>query len=223
MKKLLVGVISLALLLSSCTPSDVELADRCLSSTVLIHMKIAKGNKKGMGTCSGVYVSPHLILTADHCVDMSMEGIKGLYLKELWVKNINDESALATIIKVDPRRDLALLRTDLKGTPVKLAWDVKVGEEVWVVGNPLGLQFIVSKGIVSRTDVTTDSFPIEHFVTDAVVLPGNSGGPCYNSHGNLIGIVVMSTSMFGMMGASGLGFVVQINEVRTFLRHVKAS
>lgn len=221
MKKLLALALSCSLLLSACTPTQISLANRCLSSTVLLHMKIAKGDKRGWGTCSGVYVAPHLVLTADHCVDMSLEGIKGLSLKEVWVQNINGESARATVIKTDSNRDLALIRTDLKGIPVKLARSVKVGEDCWVIGTPLGLKFVVSKGIVSSVGVKTENFPINHFVTDSVVLPGNSGGPCYNAHGSLLGIVTMSTSMFGMFGASGLGFVVQIDVVRDFLRHVK--
>lgn len=219
MKKLLVLCLACSFLLNSCTPKEVRVANRCLSSTVLLHMKVTKetdeGTKQGMGTCSGVYISPNLILTANHCVDMS-EGIK---LKEIWVRNYQGDSAKATIVKMSAMRDLALLKTPLRGVPARLAKNVLVGQECWVVGQPLGLEFIVSKGIVSSIDVETLSFPIDHFITDAVVLPGNSGGPCFNDHGALIGIVTMSTSVFGPFGASGLGFVVQINEVREFLRH----
>jgi len=221
MKKFLVGIISLSLLLSSCKPHDVRLAERCLSSTVLIHMKVAKGTRRAEGTCSGVYVTPNLILTADHCVDMSMEFSKDVYVKEIWIRNSYDRSARATVVKMSVVRDLALLKTDLKGNPVQLAKDIQVGEECWVVGQPLGLQFIVSKGIVSQTNVPTFMFPVNHFITTATVLPGNSGGPAFNSKGQLIGIVTMSTSMLGSFGAAGLGIAVQIDEVRSFLRHVK--
>jgi serine protease Do len=217
-KKILGIVISCSLLLSACKPHEIRLAQRCLASTVVIHMKMTKGKKSGMGVCSGVYVAPNLILTADHCVDTSLEREKGITLKGIWIKDINDNIAKAEVVKTDSSRDLALLRTDLKGIPAKLARNVKVGEETWVVGNPLGLEFIVSKGIVSATDVTFEDFPRDHFITTATVLPGNSGGPAYNSKGQLIGIVVMSTSMLGSFGASGLGVVVQINEVRHFLK-----
>lgn len=221
MKKLLSAIIACSLLLSSCTPHQISLAHRCVSSTVLLHMKITKKNKRGWGTCSGVYVAPHLILTADHCVDMSMEGKSDLQVKEIWVKNSDSHGARAYVVKMDASKDLALLRTSLKGTPVKLARNISVGEDVWVVGQPLGLRFIVSKGIVSSIDMTTDEFPIHHFVTDCVVLPGNSGGGSFNSRGELVGIVTMSTSMFGSFGAAGLGIVVQIDEVHNFLKHIK--
>ena len=220
MKKLLALALSSVLLFAACTPREISLANRCLSSSVVLHMKVAKGEKRGWGTCSGVYVAPHLILTADHCVDMSMEDNK-IELKEIWVQNSDEDSAKATIVKMDSRRDLALLKTDLKGIPAKLAKDVRVGEDVYVVGNPLGLKFVFSKGVISVVDLETESFRCNHFITDAVVLPGNSGGPAYNSSGSLIGIITMSTSVFGAFGASGLGFAVQIDEVRNFLKHVK--
>jgi serine protease Do len=221
MKKFLGVVIACSLLLSACKPNEIRLSNRCLSSTVILHMKVSiheKGfqkDKQGWGTCSGVYVSPNLVLTANHCVDMP----KGIKLKEIWVGNITGESAKANVVKIDPTRDLALLKTELKGIPVRLARDVRVGEDCWVVGNPLGLEFVITKGIVSSTDVGFDVFPRDHFITDATILPGNSGGAAFNSKGQLIGIVVMSTSLFGGLGASGLGIVVQINEVKYFLTH----
>jgi serine protease Do len=219
MKKFLGVLISFVVLLTSCTPHDIALAKRCQSSTVVIHMKVSENkdgkNREGWGTCSGVYVSPNVILTANHCIDMP----EGVTLHEIWVRNVYDESDKATVIKASPARDLALLKTNLKGTPIRLARKIKLGEEVWIVGNPLGLEFVVSKGIVSATNVEFNAKnPIEHFLTDTVVLPGNSGGPAFNSKGQLIGIVVRSTSMLGTFGASGLGLVVQIDEVRRFLK-----
>jgi S1-C subfamily serine protease len=221
MKKLLVALVACSLLLSSCLPDQVSLARRCELSTVLLHIKLAKGDRRGWGACSGVYVSPHIILTADHCVDMELDGAKDIKIKEIWVRNVLGHGARATVLKQDRRRDLALIRTPLTGLPVALAHHVRLGEDVWIVGNPLGLTFVVSKGIVSRTSLKTEDFPCNHFVVDAVVLPGNSGGPSFNSRGELIGIVTMSTSLFGTFGASGLGIVVQIDEVRHFLKHVK--
>jgi serine protease Do len=218
MKKFLVGIISLSLLLPACTPKEIRLANRCLASTVLLHLKVARADgKRGMGTCSGVYVSPNMILTANHCVEME----EGLELKEIWVRNYNGDSARATVVKASPLRDLALIKTDLKGIPVRLARKIRVGEDCWIVGQPLGLEFVVTKGIVSSINVETAAFPINHFITDCVVLPGNSGGPAFDNHGNLIGILTMSTSAFGPFGASGLGIVVQVDEVRSFLKNTK--
>jgi S1-C subfamily serine protease len=179
-------------------------------------MKIKDEVKQGWGTCSGVYVSSNHILTANHCVDVSHSDVK---IKEVWVRNVYGDSAKATIVRVDPVKDLALLDTDLNGTPAHLASSVEVGEDVYIVGNPLGLEFVVTKGIVSSMDVTFNTFPRDHFITDATVLPGNSGGPCFDKRGRLIGIVVMSTSFFGSFGASGLGIAVQIDDVRKFLKH----
>jgi serine protease Do len=221
MKKL-ISILMAGFLLTGCNPHDIRLANRCLNSTVLLRMKIAKGSRHGEGTCSGVYISSNLILTADHCVDMTMDFPKGdVTLKEVWVRNFNGDSAKAVVVKTSQLRDLALIKTTLKGTPVRLAGNVQIGEDDWVIGNPVGLEFVISKGIVSSLNVPTEEFPIDHFVTTAIVLPGNSGGPVFNSKGQLIGILTMSTSQVGSLGAAGFGIAVQINEVKYFLRKLR--
>ena len=214
MKKILSILLSCFVFFVGCLPREIHLAKKCQKSTVLIHVKVLKNDKKMWGTCSGVYVNPKVILTANHCIDSS----DGAEILEIWVRNFDNKSMKAEVIKKDFARDLALLKTDLRGIPVKLARNVRVGEDVWIIGNPLGLEFVVSKGIVSNVDLSMKQYPINHFITTAIVLPGSSGGPTFNAKGQLVGIEVMSTSMVGSLGASGLGIVVQIDEVRNFLR-----
>lgn len=199
------------------------------SSTVLIKMKLhmtqenpitgEKKEKSGWGSCSGVYIKNNIILSAAHCVIFG-EDEKGLELKEIWVKRGND-SERAVVVKVDPAADLLLLYTPLKGTPIKLARTVERGQDCWVIGNPLGLEDILTKGVVSRIHMTMKEEKASFIILDAAVLPGNSGGAVVDSNCHLIGILTRSTSMFGSMGATGLGFAVDLKTIREFLKDIK--
>lgn len=214
MKKFIVSILSGLILLGGCTPKEVKLAEKISKSTVLVHIKVQVENKQGMGTCSGVVVSEDEILLANHCVSMP-EGVK---LKQIWVKDYDGRSQKATVGMRFPEFDLAVLNVKINETPAKLADSAQVGETCYVVGHPLGIAWVVSKGIVSRNYLVDSSFKdASFFVTDAVVLPGNSGGGVWNEKGELLGIVSMSTSMMGSYGAAGLGIIIDISSVKRVL------
>jgi S1-C subfamily serine protease len=99
-----------------------------------------------------------------------------------------------------------------------MARKVARGESCWLMGNPLAIEFNLTQGIISKTDLYIKSFKNTYYSTDAVALPGNSGCPVYNSHSELVGILVMSTSMLGSLGASGLGIIVRLEDVKEFLK-----
>lgn len=229
MKKTIASLLTAILLLSACSFNtnlcNRRISNKMESSSVLMHMKIqmvikdedtGKETKKaGWGTCSGVYIKDNIILSAAHCVTYSSE--ENLTLKGIWIRSGN-KSAPAVVIKVDPAADLALLYTPLRGTPIKFARTVERGDECWVVGNPLGLQDIMTKGIVSKINLVEKDEKAVFLVLDAIVLPGNSGGPVVDSNCQLIGILTRSTSIFGSFGASGLGFAVDLKTIRNFLK-----
>ena len=215
MRKLLSIFLTAVLAMPACA-SRIE---KEINSTVLIHIKMQMvtpdGIKTGWGTCTGVYVKKNEILTAAHCIGAMEEDIQ---VKDIWIGQENGNSSRAEVIRVSVERDLCLLRTSLKGKPVHLAHYVRQGESIVVVGQPLRLPWIVTTGIVSQTNFRFGKDnPTSHFVISAIVLPGNSGGPCFDSRGKLLGIVVRSTSMLGFIGASGLGFAVDIHEIKGFL------
>jgi S1-C subfamily serine protease len=191
------------------------------ASTVLIRMKIHRleDNKTGWGACSGVYIKKNIILSAAHCVDFPADD--GIELKEIWIKNNDQKSERAVVVRVDPAADLLLLYTPLAGTPVKLAHKAIRGEDCWVIGNPLGLRDIVTKGIVSQINCASKGEKATFLIVDAIALPGNSGGAVVDSHGRLIGILTRSTSLFGSLGASGLGIAVDLKTIREFLKGIK--
>jgi S1-C subfamily serine protease len=196
-------------------------------STALVKMKIhlvmtdrktgEKRERSGWGTCSGVYIKNNIILSAAHCVDMNEEG---LTLKEIWIKH-GEDSERAVIVKVDPAADLLLLYTPLRGTPVKLADRAVRGEDCWIIGNPLGMVDILTKGIVSKVNWSISGEKARFMVVDATALPGNSGGAIVDSNCHLIGILTRSTSLFGPFGAAGLGIAVDLKTIREFLHDIK--
>ena len=180
----------------------------------VIHLDTdANKGKDGWGICSGVYIKSNIVLSAAHCVDVP----ENVHIKEIWIRK-GSEADKAVIVKIDKQADLVLLYTPLQGNPVKFAWSVSRGEDCWVIGNPLGLPNIVTKGIVSQVNFTWAKQKATFIIVDASTLPGNSGGPVLNSHGHLIGILTRSTSMFGEMGAVGLGFAVDLGTIREFLK-----
>jgi serine protease Do len=212
--KRVIAIALSGLLLSSCNPKEVRVAERIQKSTVFVHIYFSRGEKHGGALCSGVVVNPHEILLADHCVD-APEGVK---VDKVWIRNFNGRSQEATIEKKDRKIDLALLHVIKREIPAKIGHSVRTGQVCYTVGMPLGIEWVVSRGIVSRTDLEVPWFTkATFFVTDCTVLPGNSGGGVWSENGSLIGIVSMSSSMLGSMGAAGLGFAVDVNTIRGFI------
>jgi len=126
----------------------------------------------------------------------------------------------ASLAGVSPSHDIAVLRigVDFKRpppVPVGTSEDLKVGQKVFAIGNPFGLDWTLTTGIVSALDrsLPSDSGQtIEHLIqTDAAINPGSSGGPLLDSAGRLIGI---NTAIFSTTGESvGIGFAVPVDTV----------
>jgi S1-C subfamily serine protease len=126
----------------------------------------------------------------------------------------------AGLVGVSPAHDIAVLRIGVgfqrpPPVPVGTSSDLKVGQKVFAIGNPFGLDWTLTTGIISALDrsLPSDSGPtIEHLIqTDAAINPGNSGGPLLDSAGRLIGI---TTAIFSPSGASaGVGFAVPVDTV----------
>ena len=122
----------------------------------------------------------------------------------------------ASIVGKEEINDLAVLKIEATGLSPVSAGDsdaIRVGDEVYAVGNPLGeLEFSMSTGHVSalnRVVSTEEAEAINMFQIDAAVNPGNSGGPVYNDRGEVIGVV---TAKYSDSGVEGLGFAIPIND-----------
>jgi S1-C subfamily serine protease len=117
----------------------------------------------------------------------------------------------AQFIGYDPDLDIALLKTSGNYEKLTLAdsGNVQVGEKVIAIGNPLGLQFSVSQGIVSGVHRTGANKISRYIQTDAALNPGNSGGPLINKDGKVIGI-----NNFKVGGSESLGFALESNYIK---------
>ena len=126
----------------------------------------------------------------------------------------------AKLVGAFPDRDLAVLKIDapaakLPPIPVGASRDLLVGQRVYAIGNPFGLDQTLTTGIVSALNREIESFnnrTIRGVVqTDAAINPGNSGGPLLDSAGRLIGV---NTQIASPSGASaGIGFAIPVDEV----------
>lgn len=122
------------------------------------------------------------------------------------------------IIATSPYMDLALLKANLPaGTSPQITYlnvddDLREGDTVFAIGNPLGLERSVSEGIVSRRNRADEG--LVYIQTTTQINPGNSGGPLFNARGQVVGVTNMK-----IMGGEGLGFAIPIRYVIDFLKN----
>lgn len=130
----------------------------------------------------------------------------------------------ADIIGVAPDKDLALLKIDAPASklqPIQVgdSSQLLVGNKVLAIGNPFGLDYTLTVGVVSalgrEIDAVTGRKIKGAIQTDAAINPGNSGGPLLNSDGKLIGVNTAIYSPSG--GSSGIGFAIPVNTVKTII------
>jgi serine protease Do len=165
---------------------------------------VSQNNKMG----SGMIVSPEgYIVTNWHVI----KGASQVTIQ------LNDGRSLpASFAGADQRSDIAVLKVDTEGLEPIAFGDselVKVGQMVFAVGNPFGLQETVTQGIISAKGRRTVSEAAnEFFQTSTTINPGNSGGPLVDIHGKVIGINNFILSRSG--GSEGIGFAIPSNVAR---------
>ncbi len=137
------------------------------------------------------------------------------------VKLADGRGYQATLVGASPTHDIAVLRIEVDfkrppPVPIGTSADLRVGQRVYAIGNPFGLDWTLTTGIVSALDRSLSPAgggrQIEHLIqTDAAINPGNSGGPLLDSAGRLIGI---NASIVSPSGASaGIGFAIPVDTV----------
>ena len=170
--------------------------------------------EKGLG--SGVVISKDgLIMTAAHVVQVA---------DEVSVMFSDGHKETAKVLNTNIATDVALIKMDKVSKKLVVAEmgdsdSVRIGEDVFVIGAPYGMEYTLTVGHISgrRTtkEVSSQLVPIEFLQTDAAVNQGNSGGPMFNMNGEIIGIVSHSLSQSG--GFEGLGFASSINTAKEML------
>ncbi|NNG22508.1 Do family serine endopeptidase [Telluria aromaticivorans] len=156
------------------------------------------------GAGSGFIVSPDgVILTNAHVVQGA---------DEVTVKLQDRREFRAKVLGTDPRTDVAVLKIDAKNLPVApvgKSRSLLAGEWVLAIGSPYGLESTVTAGVVSATGRSLQDGVVPFIQTDVAVNPGNSGGPLFNTRGEVVGINSQIYSQTG--GYQGLSFAIPID------------
>lgn len=172
--------------------------------------------KLGLGT--GMIVSENgYILTNEH--------VSGAKFSTCYVTLENGKNYVANVVWSDSDLDLAILKIGANGLPYITLGDsdnVKMGERVYAIGNPIGYEFqrTVTSGIISGVNRTIkieeeerSSYLEDLIQTDATINPGNSGGPLINADGEVIGV-----NSIKITSAEGIGFASPINLIKPILQ-----
>ncbi|MCZ6599897.1 MAG: trypsin-like peptidase domain-containing protein [Acidobacteria bacterium] len=168
------------------------------------------------GIGSGVLISQDgMVLTAAHVVQTADVVV---------VEFATGEKLRARVVASEPSADVALLKLVVDPPDVHVAIlgdseEAEVGDEVFVIGAPLGISHTLTVGHISarrRPNTIQSGFRLgEFFQTDAAINQGNSGGPMFNMEGEVIGVVSYIITQSG--GSDGLGFAVTSNTARDLL------
>jgi len=137
----------------------------------------------------------------------------------------------AAVVGWEEDKDIAVLRIDVSALPVPIkplevgtSNDLKTGQTVLAIGNPFGLDFTLTTGIVSalgREVQGAGGRPIQGCIqTDAAINPGNSGGPLLDSSGRLIGVNTAIYAPGGSGGNVGIGFAIPVDTVRRVVNQI---
>ena len=197
--------------------SPEEIYELACRSTMGVNIPGYAYNIFGQKSASTVTGSG-IVLTEDGYILTNFHVIQAAYNggAPIMVIDFDGNEYPAQVIGVETDSDLAVLKIDAEGlTPAQLgdSDDIRVGQPIYAVGNPLGeLTYTMTSGIVSALNrrITTDeNITVNMFQIDAAVNNGNSGGPVYNTRGQVIGVV---TAKFTLDGMEGLGFAIPIND-----------
>ena len=176
-----------------------------------------RGQFKQRSLGSGFIIEPDgLILTNYHVVDNA---------DTITVRLLDGRDFPGKVVGNDPKTDIALVRINAQNLPTAPLGDsdrLEVGEWVMAIGNPFGLDYTVTSGIVSAKDRQIGAGPYDHFIqTDASINPGNSGGPLINLRGEVVGI---DSAIFSESGGNiGIGFAIPINLVKQLLPQLEST
>lgn len=170
------------------------------------------------GTGSGVIMSADgYIITNNHVV---VDENTGVQQDKITVYMSDGTSFPAEVIGLDEQTDLAVLKIDPAGTTLTPAEfgdsnSLQVGEEVYAIGSPGGLELAntITGGHISalNRDITIDDRVMSLIQTDAAINPGNSGGALINKYGQVIGI---TSAKLGISYYEGLGFAIPMDTVK---------
>jgi serine protease Do len=172
-----------------------------------------RGDVPRRGSGSGFIIDPDgTVLTNNHVIDGA---------DRIVVKLSDGRNLRARVIGADPDTDVALIKVDsdrpLPAAPIGDSTNLRVGEWVCAIGNPLGYEHTVTVGVVSYMGRKLFDASLDNYIqTDAAISFGNSGGPLINARGEVIGINTAISSR-----ATNIGFAVPINSAAAILPQLR--
>lgn len=192
--------------------TTAEAAELYAPSVVLVKTAAGLGSGFFINRKGYLITNFHVIAGEKH-ISVTQFLKEGKILRRILHKEVE-------IVATAPFHDLAILRLedfDTEITPVVFDPDenLSVGETVFAIGNPLGLERTVTEGVLSQTHRNFGG--ILYLQIDAPVNPGNSGGPLFNARGQVVGIINM-----GVPTMEGLNFAIPARHARYILDHIDA-
>ena len=190
----------------------MQLAPLTIGDLIAGRQRSQKARRTSLG--SGVIVSKEgHILTNQHVIGG---------MTEIRVQLPDGRNLAAALIGSDPATDIAVLRIDapnIEPLPLGESDTLRVGQQIFAIGNPYGLEETVTRGIVSaKGRHTASDRSIEYIQHDAAVNEGNSGGPLLNVRGEIVGI---NSAIFSKTGGwQGISFAIPVNSVRRVLEAI---
>lgn len=190
--------------------SAVQIYENNVESVVFVQTTFARGAYTGSGFV--IDAENGYILTNSHLVEGG---------SDFAVTFSNGDSYTAELIGNDTINDIAVLKikaSGLKNVTIGNSDDLKIGESIFVIGNPLGnLTFTMTSGILSGVDrsINTGEYNITTFQTDAAINNGSSGGPAFDSTGAVVGI---ASAKYAATGVEGICFCIPINDAMRVAR-----
>ncbi len=206
--------------ISSAERSVATVYEKALPAVVTIFTSSTapseKGLRKGNGLGSGVLISNDChILTAAHVVAGN---------SDILVKTQDGKMRKAIVLFSEENADIALLKLDIPDSTLVHATlgdsdKLAVGQNIYAIGSPYGMENSFSSGIISAfrgfNKIYDGTVKVEFIQTDAAINSGNSGGPLFNSNGEVIGIASSILTVSG--GFQGIGMAVTINTAKDLL------
>ena len=177
-----------------------------IEDLLLGRQRAQKAKSTSLG--SGVIVSKEGHIISNHHVIAGMTEIRA--------QLPDGRNVAARLIGSDPATDIAVLKIEeknIEALPLGDSDDLRVGQQVFAIGNPYGLDETVTRGVVSaKGRRTANDSGVEVLQHDAAVNPGNSGGPLVNIRGQIVGI---NSSIYTRTGGfQGISFAIPANTVR---------
>jgi putative serine protease PepD len=211
---------------SSTALTATQIYQRDSKGVVLIKAITADGEDEGTGI---VLNEKGLILTNDHVI----AGATSITVE---ASGSTKMTRAAKVVGEEANQDLALISVDPSGLELKpltlvSSSSLEVGEGVYAIGNPYGLEETLTRGIISALDreiEAPDGSKISDAIqTDAALNPGNSGGPLLNDEGKVIGVNSQiatdeSSSNGSQPGSTGVGFAISSNTVAEVVKKIEA-